>query len=154
MTSKLMIARRDGTVRNTETGERYRLLKGRTVADAEHPAVKLYPEAFMPLTVELRVEDEQRAVSDPESDGDLAEELAEVESERDYAQGVLRGLAEALAERGLVDRDNPPNHEGWLAETLLAAIDRAAAPTVSEVPAGTAAPKPRRPRPRAASDAD
>ena len=115
----LMVARRDGTLRNRETGERYALVRGKTLAHEDHPAVTAYPEAWMPMVVALRTEGEP---ADPDRVPSV--DLDDARAEADGYRKQLAIIAEGLAARGLVDEHTDTSREGWLAETVFGAIDR------------------------------
>lgn len=118
MSAGLWIATRDGVIRNPESGEQYRIVKGRTLGHPGHPAVAAYPENWHPLDIELDVPD-----ADPEADGDAR-------AEADGYREQLAAIVELLRERELVGFAGvSADHEGWLVETLRAVLD---ASTVSE----------------------
>lgn len=106
---EIVIARRNGVVRGAE-GERVAIRAGRTIADADHPIVALYPKVWAPVHVALRTDpggprpadnwdparegaqDTVYAEADPET-VELAEQFRRLAS-------LARGLG-ALADRPL-----------------------------------------------------
>lgn len=123
----LWIATRDGVIANPESGEKFRIVKGRTLGDPRHPAVAAYPENWHPLDIELTVDD-----PDPDAEGEatqLAGELHDARNEADGYREQLAAIAQLVADRGLVDRFGvQPDHEGWLVELLGLALDNPGEP--------------------------
>lgn len=56
---EVVVARRNGVVRGPD-GERIAIRAGRTIADADHPVVAMYPKAFVPVNVTLRTKPADR----------------------------------------------------------------------------------------------
>lgn len=136
--TNLMVARRDGTLLNKETGERYRLVRGKTLADADHPAVVANPDAFMPMTVDLRSDSEEAADADTRVLDDVRASLEQAQGDAERYREQLAVIADGLAARGLVDELTDTSYEGWLSAVVFGAIDQgtAAQPPAREVPAG------------------
>jgi hypothetical protein len=132
---ELLIARRDGVIKGSD-GALYRTVRGRTLAEAAHPAVKAAPQAFMPVRIDLAAE-----AADPgHLEDDFAEELAAVTTERDTAIGHLTVIRTMLDERGLLDGVDT-GREGWLVERLAAILP---APASVTPPRAVTSPKPRK----------
>lgn len=151
--TEIVVARRDGTLKGPD-GVRHRLVKGKTLADADHPAVVENPDAFMPVTIALQSEGGGNFPVPEDGVEDLRDQLAEVEETAERYRAQLAGIVEGLRARGLVDEKTDTSYEGWLSAVLFGAIDRTAhaTPTVAEVPTETEPLKtPRAPRRRPAS---
>lgn len=96
---EVVIARRTGAVYDDE-GERTLIRAGRTLADADHPLVKKYPRAWMPVTVALRTEPRPDADSyDPAREGaqdtiyaEADPEVVELAEQFRRLAGLARGL--------------------------------------------------------------
>lgn len=104
MTS-IVIATRSGLARHPDGGQ-FRLVRGKTLADARHPLVTAYPELFAPHTVDLPVD--------------------EPEADQGGYRAQLAAIAEGLHERSLVPADVDTEAEGWLATLVLGLVDRLA----------------------------
>lgn len=155
--TEIVVAYRDGIL-TAPSGEKFRLVRGKTLADARHPAVRMRPESWGPMVVELSVDDPAEP-GDPDRDAKLDELRASVEqaeTERDGYRKQLAAVADVLGVRGLMPAD-AGSVEGWLARAVAEAIDGSAAalptaPPPAEVaavtpPRGTRAP--RKPKPAA-----
>jgi hypothetical protein len=122
MSVGLWIATRDGVIRNPESGEQFRIVKGRTLGHPKHPAVAAFPENWHPLDIELDADD-----VDPDAPAEatqLAGELHDARNEADGYREQLAAIANLAGERGLIERFGvQPDHEGWLAELLGLALD-------------------------------
>lgn len=146
--TELVVARRDGIL-TAPDGTKYRLARGKTLADARHPAVAASPQSFAPMKIELSVEDDEPS---PAAASDASEELAEVESERDAYREQLVVIAAGLADRGVTLPLEDERSPGWLADAVFAALDaqpsrgdRGETPVAPEQPAaGATARKPRK----------
>ena len=150
--TQIMVSRREG-VATAPDGTKYRVHRGRTLADARHPLVVAWPADWAPMQVELTVEEPVTAAdgapADLEELEELRNDLAEAEEVRDAALEQLGRIADGLAERGYVlplDEDRGP---GWLAGLALGLLDEAA--TRPSLPAPPVAPprEPRAAKPRA-----
>lgn len=141
--TEIVVAYRDGIL-TAPSGEKFRLVRGKTLADARHPAVRMRPESWGPMVVELSVDDPTEP-SDPDRDAkldDLRASIEQAEAERDGFRTQLAAVATVLGARALLPA-NAGDHEGWLAEAVAAAIDGSAA----ALPAAPVKP-PRGARPR------
>jgi hypothetical protein len=116
--TEILVATRDGVL-TAPGGEKFRLHRGRTLADARHPAAVAYPDNFMPMQVELSVED------DAPTPEDLGTELSMCEAERDGFRSQLAAIADGVASRGLLPDDLDTSVEGWLATLVLGLLDTA-----------------------------
>jgi hypothetical protein len=124
MSAGLWIATRDGIIRNPESGEQFRIVKGRTLGHPKHPAVAAFPENWHPLDIELDAED-----VDPDAPAEatqLAGELHDARNEADGYREQLAAIVELLRERELIGFSGiDADHEGWLVETLRAVLEAA-----------------------------
>lgn len=123
----IVVATRSGLAASAD-GSKYRLARGRTLADSRHPLVQEHPELWAPYHIEL-------SVDEPEGDaaaerGDVPswpEKVAEVEQVADGYRAQLAAIAEGLYARGLVPADVDTDREGWLADLVFAVLDAPAA---------------------------
>lgn len=162
MTTQIVVATRSGLAQAPDGGK-FRLVRGRTLADVRHPLAAAHPELFAPYDIELPYEGDEAL---GESAGDLLdvgswpEKVAEVEQVADGYRAQLAAIAEGLHERGLVPADLDTAAEGWLATLVFSIIDASPAEVAEPEgklpePAASPLPKPRKraARPRATSDA-
>lgn len=139
--TELLIARTNGVLRAPD-GTQYRVVRGKTLAAATHPAAAAYPEAFMPVEIHLPGPDgaAHSAVEADTKVRELAEALDEQTAQTDALVEQLTRIGALLDERGLldgVDRERP----GWLADRLAELL----APPAPSTPArrtGTKTAKP------------
>lgn len=147
MTSELVVARKDGVLRDPD-GIGYRVHKGKTLADADHPAVIANPQVFMPMEIALKVDREEAADVDARVLDDVRADLERAQGDAERYREQLAAIADGLAARGLVDERTDTSYEGWLSAVIFGAIDGSAAalPTVREEPepAEAEAPAPKR----------
>lgn len=106
----IVVARRDGLMVAPD-GTKYRLARGRTLADARHPAVIAYPDSFTPMHVEL-------AYDGPEepTDDDARQEV-------DGYRAQLAAIAAGLIQRDLIPDGYDTGREGWLAGLIFELLD-------------------------------
>jgi hypothetical protein len=157
--TNIVVATRSGLAVGPD-GTKYRLARGRTLADARHPLAQAHPDLFSAYTIELSVDDPE-AGGDPAAErGDVAtgaHKVGEVEAVAEDYRTQLATIAEGLYARGLVPAELDTDRPGWLAELIFAVIDAPATAAVDEpddapeAPAPDSLPKPRKraPRPRA-----
>lgn len=131
--TEIVIATRDATLRDPITGEGWRIVRGRTLADARHPCVTEYPNNWDKVTVDLGVEsDDVSRETAAEADAEatqLAGELHDARTEADSYRDTLAAIADELKARGLVERFGvQPDHEGWLVELVRLALDNPGEP--------------------------
>jgi hypothetical protein len=111
----VMIARREGVFK-TPDGSLYRLEVGRTTADADHPIVRSFPDAWAPFAVHF-------ASGEPAPmDESIADQLTELEETAERYRLILTTISDGLEVRGLLasaDRER----EGWLVEAVFSAVD-------------------------------
>ena len=140
--TNIVVATRSGLAVGPD-GTKYRLARGRTLADARHPLAQAHPDLFSPYTIELTVDDPEAGGGNLERGEMSAEVLGELVDARSAAEGYrtqLATIAEGLYARGLVPADI------WLGHRTGDEPDDA-----PEAPAPDSLPKPRKraPRPRA-----
>lgn len=134
MTTEIVVATRSGLVSGPD-GTKYRLVRGKTLADARHPVATQFPELFGEYAIDLPYEGDEvpAAGADPE----LA---AEAEGMREQ----LVRLRDGLVERGVVDADSLPTHVGWLADAVFEALDRELNPVAPPTPPRRGPGRPRK----------
>lgn len=161
----IVVATRSGLAASAD-GSKYRLARGRTLADARHPLVQEHPELWAPYHIELSV-NEPGTVGGPTQDETSAARAFELAEARDTAERYreqLAAIAEGLYARGLVPADVDTDREGWLADLVFVVLDGPAAdpsraagddapPTVQAAePESLPKPRKRTPRPRPATE--
>lgn len=123
MTHEIVVSRRDGIL-TAPDGTKHRVARGKTLADADHPAVLANPRDWVPMVVTLTLGDRPRAgVS---QDSTAAAEIDELNGQVTELEETLAGrdaelgrLVEGLAELGVklpADDDREP---GWLVDLVL-----------------------------------
>jgi hypothetical protein len=157
--TNILVATRSGLA-SAPDGSKYRLARGRTLADARHPLAVAYPEMFAPYAIELSVDDDASLTAAGDAsrvDEALQARQIEAEAVADGYRMTLATIADGLEVRGLVPAELDTTREGWLVELLFGIID-APAQAAEDEPADAPAPaqpaelpKPRKraPRPRA-----
>jgi hypothetical protein len=154
----IVVSRRDGVLRAPD-GTKYRVARGKTLAEADHPAVLANPGDWVPMVITLTVagrpdlpagdELTPSGALQPEVVERLSrmeDELAELEETLAQRDAELTRLADGYASLGHtlpVEEDREP---GWLVDLVLHDL------TVSH-PTALAAIAPPKPRKRAAPPA-
>lgn len=140
--TNIVVAYRDGIL-TAPNGEKFRMVRGKTLADARHPAVQMRPESWGPMVVELSV-DEPDADGEPDTRvAELLQALGAAQSEADDYRRQLAAVVVVLTSRGLAPEHAETAVEGWLARAVTAAIDeRAASPEPVKPPRGGRTRKP------------
>jgi hypothetical protein len=120
--SDIVVAIKDGILTGPD-GIKHRLVRGKTLAHASHPAVALNPRAFAPMVIHIVDE----AAAAPEVDAEatqIAGELHDARAEADGYRDQLAALAELVVARGLPEHFGiTPDHQGWLVEVVEHALD-------------------------------
>lgn len=123
--AEILIAKRDTVLVTPGTGEKFRLIRGRTLADARHPAAAAYPENFMPVQIELNCNDPDH--SGDEDPAEVVEEyrarLHEALALADSYRAQLTRIVDELMSRGLMPADIDTDREGWLVEVVAGVLD-------------------------------
>lgn len=156
----IVVATRSGLASSAD-GSKYRLARGRTLADSRHALVQEHPELWAPYHIELSV-DEPDGGTPTEGSAAAQYEAAEAEATAERYREQLAAIAEGLHARGLVPADVDTDREGWLADLVFAVIDEPsraaaddgnAAPEVAKAAEPEKLPAPRkRARPRAVAE--
>jgi len=123
--TEIVVACRDGILRAPD-GTQYRMVRGKTLADGKHPAVLANPDSFMPVEVELSLEDVDPGHLEDAVAVDLAElredaKRAEVTSEV-YRVQLVR-IADELMSRGLIPSTQATDYVGWLVDAVRNCLD-------------------------------
>jgi hypothetical protein len=124
----IVVSRRDGILRAPD-GTKHRVARGKTLADADHPAVLANPGDWVPMVVTLTSGTERSAAAlprggEPAGDDELREQVAELEETLAARDAEMLRLADNLAARGVdlpAEEDREP---GWLVDLVFAWMDR------------------------------
>jgi len=143
--TQIVVSKRDGIVRAPD-GTKHRVARGKTLADARHPVVEAYPNDWVPMVVELSVDDDGSAATLPGMDATEREELidelrsdvAEAEEVAEHRGAELVRLAEALEGFGYTLPAEDDRRPGWLVDFVLEALPVKAPP--AELPVDEPAP--------------
>jgi hypothetical protein len=159
--TNIVVSRRDGILRAPD-GTKHRVARGKTLAEADHPAVLANPGDWLPMVVTLTVDGREPSGAEVpgshEQVAQLENDLAELEETLAARDAELTRLAEGLAAAGIqlpVDDEREP---GWLVDLALGWIDvdRASVaaglskpvaepePAAQQAPPAIAPPKPRK----------
>lgn len=147
--TEIVVAKRDGVL-TAPDGTKYRTHRGKTLADARHPAVQAWPKDWVPMVVELAVDDESSSVAAAPSDDssvskrleEVLDELAESEELADSRGLELQRLADGLRELGAAAPPEGERTTGWVVNLALEMLaERPVAPPV----AAPKAPRVRKP---------
>jgi hypothetical protein len=121
MTTELVIARRDGILREPN-GTQHRIFRGKTLADARHPGVVASPDTWMSVTIDLPVEDTDAGEAGTGAD-ELRARLGDAEAAVESYKVQLTRVVMLLEERGMLPADTDREQEGWLVNAVAAAFD-------------------------------
>lgn len=121
MTS-IVVARRDGIIRDPESGAQYRTHRGRTLADARHPVVLAHPTEWLPMEVHLSVDGGPAPETADDRAAILEDQVGELVAERDELAGILTAVQQTLARGGLLDGVDT-SEPGWLVRTIAEALE-------------------------------
>jgi hypothetical protein len=126
MTHEIVVSRRDGIL-TAPDGTKYRIARGKTLADADHPAVIANPRDWVPMVISLSVGDRPDDGEPPH--GSSSERLAKAESDvveleetLDRLTDELSRLAQGLEGAGV---ELPAEEEwspGWLVDLVLTVV--------------------------------
>ena len=161
MTRGIVVSRRDGILRAPD-GTKWRVVRGKTLADADHPAVVANPGDWVPMVVTLTTGD-RSAPSDVEVPASHTQveqfenDVAELEETLSSRDAELERLAAGLVELGVKLPAEEDRQPGWLVDLVLDEIVTAradprwsAAPTPPVEPPALATIAPPKPRKRTA----
>lgn len=127
MTTGIVVSRRDGILRAPD-GTKHRVARGKTLADADHPAVLANPSDWMPMVVELTTR-EAADYGDAEVPGSHSQveqyenDLAELEETLAQRDAELSRLATGLEAAGIELPAEDQRAPGWLVDLALGWID-------------------------------
>lgn len=147
----IVVASRAGILVGPD-GVKYRLVAGKTLAHASHPAVVANPRIFTPMTIEIVDPALAEAAEADEQATELAGELHEARAEADRYREQLAGIADLVLTRGLPEHYGVDvEREGWLAEVVARLLaegdqgepDSSVPEQVTEATAPAAVPPPR-----------
>jgi hypothetical protein len=167
--TQIVVSRRDGIL-TAPDGTKYRVARGKTLAEADHPAVLANPGDWIPMVVTLTLADRPAAAEVPGSHEQVAQfenDVAELEETLASRDAELSRLAEGLESVGILLPAEEDREPGWLVDLALGWIDvnrasvaaglrggfddpQPATPAQSPVPAGTPVAPPRKPSKRTA----
>lgn len=130
MTSKVVVARKNGLLAGPD-GSRIRITRGKTYADAGHPAVVEFPEAWADLPVTLTAAGPE-PIGAPDSVapglvGDLQARIDELEDTAAAYREQLTRMAGLMIERGYVTGETDTESDGWLVRLMTAVLDQVGA---------------------------
>jgi hypothetical protein len=148
--TEIVVASRDGILR-APNGEQFRLVRGKTLADARHPAVQAYPDNFMPMRVELSMEDADPGHLEDAFSTELAEAKEDARQATEAAEeyrAQLVAITDVLMARGGVPADVDTDEPGWLAKAVGRALDATAPADDEPVPPPAAARTRKPPAPK------
>jgi hypothetical protein len=127
VTSKVVVARKNGLLAGPD-GSRIRITRGKTYADAGHPAVTEFPEAWADLPVTLAADGPApQGEQDSGAPGLVADLQARIEELEETAGGYreqLQRMAQLMIERGYVTDETNTQSDGWLVRLVTAVLDR------------------------------
>jgi hypothetical protein len=135
MTS-IVVSRRDGIL-TAPDGTKHRVARGKTLADADHPAVLANPRDWTPMVVELSSGTERSAATLPEGADELAEQVAELDETLAQRDAELSRLADGYASLGHSLPAEEDREPGWLVDLVLHELREGA--TAARAQAGPAA---------------
>ena len=159
--TEIVVSRRDGIL-TAPDGTKHRVARGKTLADAEHPAVLANPGDWVPMVVTLTVGDRPEGAGEldtplgvqHEQVAQLENDVAELEETLAQRDAELTRLAEGLGARGIELPADDEREPGWLVDLVLRLVDERASARSSlprepqSSPAPAAAPSIAPPKPR------
>jgi hypothetical protein len=130
MTHEIVVSRRDGIL-TAPDGTKHRVARGKTLADADHPAVLANPRDWVPMVVTLTLGDRPRAgdLDTPlgaqhERVVQLENDVTELEETLAARDAELIRLADQLAARGVELPAEDDREPGWLVDLVFEWMDR------------------------------
>jgi hypothetical protein len=151
--TQIVVSRRDGILRAPD-GTKYRVARGKTLANAAHPAVEANPGDWQPIDITLDVEGAEPLSPGGDDDafrardadrGQLENDVAELEETLAQRDAELTRLAEGLATHGIELPAEDDREPGWLVDLVLDTFANSGAPTAPLREGGVIAPpKPRK----------
>lgn len=158
MTTGIVVSRRDGILRAPD-GTKWRVARGKTLADADHPAVLANPRDWVPMVVTLTLGDRPRAGDFDTPLGVQHERVVQLENDVTELEETLAGrddeltrLAGGLGALGVRLPAEEGRRPGWLVDLVLDTLANVGAPPetapAAPEPAPAAPPAVAPPRPR------
>lgn len=120
----IVVSRRDGIL-TAPDGSKHRVARGKTLADADHPAVLANPRDWTPMVVTFTVGDRPEGVEVPASHTQVEQfenDLAELEETLAQRDAELSRLARGLEAAGLTLPAEDERAPGWLVDLALEAV--------------------------------
>lgn len=125
----VVIAIRSGIV-TAPDGAKHRLVRGRTLADARHPAAVAFPEMFAPHTIDLPFDGEPAETEPtPSSDRGALEYFSGL---ADEYRGQLAAIVEVLHAHDALPSEAEQAEPGWVARAVAALFNPVAPPTAAK----------------------
>jgi hypothetical protein len=147
MTHEIVVSRRDGIL-TAPDGTKHRVARGKTLADADHPAVLANPGDWVPMVVTLTVGDRPAGVPQDSPAAaeidELTEQVAELEETLAARDAELTRLAEGLVDLDVKLPDEDDREPGWLVDLALSVVIPGVPDEPAPAPAPIAPPKPRK----------
>jgi len=125
--TQIVVSRRDGIL-TAPDGTKHRVARGKTLAEADHPAVLANPGDWVPMVVTLTLDDRPAGAHLPASHEQVAQfenDVAELEETLAARDAELTRLADTLAARGVTLPAEDDRESGWLVDLVFAELDRA-----------------------------
>lgn len=119
--TEIVVSRRDGILRAPD-GTKHRVARGKTLAEADHPAVLANPRDWVPMVVELTTGTSGDAEGVPHPPCAAQDDLAELEETLAARDAELTRLAEGLADLGVRLPAEDGRKPGWLVDLALDAF--------------------------------
>ncbi len=156
----IVVSRRDGILRAPD-GTKHRVARGKTLADADHPAVLANPQDWIPMTVALTVADRPEAPSGaevPATHEQVAQfenDVAELEETLAQRDAEFVRLVDGLSAAGVTLPAEDDRRAGWVVDLVLDTLGRLGSDSLPSFiedpeppqpagPAPIAPPKPRK----------
>jgi hypothetical protein len=128
--TQIVVSKRDGIL-TAPDGTKTRVARGKTLADARHPAVEAHPRDWMPVELTLTVDEPPAGDFDTplgirhEQVVQLENDVAELEETLAQRDAELTRLADTLAARGVDLPAEDDREPGWLVDLVFRELDRA-----------------------------
>lgn len=123
--TEIVVATRDGILRAPD-GTQTRMVRGRTLADARHPAVRANPNDFGPVHIELNHEEADPGHLEDDCAAELAEAKEDARRAAEAAEGYrhqLTTIADTITAAGLVAPGVDTDQPGWVAESVRHVVE-------------------------------
>jgi hypothetical protein len=126
--TQIVVSKRDGIL-TAPDGTKTRVARGKTLADARHPAVEAHPRDWVPVELTLTVDEPPAGDFDTplgirhEQVVQLENDVAELEETLAQRDAELTRLADGLALAGIELPTEDDREPGWLVNLALGWID-------------------------------